>query len=156
MTQLLCLLSWKSPVILPDVNVLVYAHREDAPNHAAYRDWLETVINGDQAYGMADLVLSGFLRIVTHPRVFSHPSGLDQALAFVTDVRNQPNCVSIGPGARHWSIFMRLCRAANVKGNLVPDAYLAALAIESGSEWITTDRDFSRFPQLSWRHPLDE
>ena len=143
-------------MILPDVNVLVYAHREDAPNHTAYREWLETVINGDQAYGMADLVLSGFMRIVTHPRVFSHPSGLDQALAFVTDIRNQPNCVPIGPGPRHWSIFVRLCKTANVKGNLVPDAYLAALAIESGSEWITTDRDFSRFPQLSWRHPLDE
>lgn len=143
-------------MILPDVNVLVYAHREDAPDHAAYREWLETIINSDQAYGMADLVLSGFLRVVTHPRVFERPSGLDQALAFITDVRTQPNCVLIRPGPRHWAIFKRLCRAVNVKGNLVPDAYLAALAIESGSEWITTDRDYSRFPQLSWRHPLDE
>ena len=143
-------------MILPDVNVLVYAHREDAPNHSAYREWLESVIGSDQAYGMADLVLSGFLRVVTHPRVFAQPSGLDKALAFVADVRNQPNCVIIRPGLRHWSIFEQLCRAANVKGNLVPDAYLAALAIESGSEWITTDRDYARFPQLTWRHPLDE
>jgi toxin-antitoxin system PIN domain toxin len=143
-------------VILPDVNVLVYAHREDAPDHAAYREWLEIIINSDQAYGMADLVLSGFLRVVTHPRVFERPSGLDQALAFITDVRTQPNCVLIRPGPRHWAIFERLCKAVNAKGNLVPDAYLAALAIESGSEWITTDRDYSRFPQLSWRHPLDE
>jgi toxin-antitoxin system PIN domain toxin len=143
-------------MILPDVNVLVYAHREDTPRHAAYRAWLESVISSDQAYGMADLVLSGFLRVVTHPRIFLHPSERDQALAFISDVRNQPNCVIVQPGPRHWSIFQHLCRTANVKGNLVPDAYLAALAIESGSEWITTDRDYSRFAQLSWRHPLDE
>lgn len=142
-------------MILPDVNVLVYAHREDAPNHPAYRAWLESVINGDQAYGMADLVLSGFLRVVTHPWVFDRPSGLEQALAFVAEIREQPNCVQVRPGPRHWAIFEQLCRTANVKGNLVPDAYLAALAIESGSEWVSTDRDFSRFPQLSWRHPLD-
>jgi toxin-antitoxin system PIN domain toxin len=142
-------------VILLDVNVLVYAHREDTPDHTAYRGWLESVINSDRAYAMADLVLSGFLRVVTHPRIFDRPSGLDQALEFIAQVRNQPNCVLVQPGPRHWAIFVQLCRIANVKGNLVPDAYLAALAIESGSEWVTTDRDFSRFPQLSWRHPLD-
>ena len=143
-------------MILPDVNVLVYAHRQDAPNHVAYREWLESVINSEQAYGMADLVLSGFLRVVTHPRVFNPPSTLEQALGFISDVRNQPNCVLVQPGRRHWAIFEQLCRTVHVKGNLVPDAYLAALAIESGSEWITTDRDFSRFPRLSWRHPFDK
>lgn len=142
-------------MILPDVNVLVYAHREDAPNHPAYRNWLQTVISSSPAYGMAELVLSGFLRVVTHPRIFDPPSTMEQALAFVSDVCNQPNCVLIRPGPRHWGIFEELCRSTNVKGNLVPDAYLAALAIESGSEWITTDRDYSRFPQLSWRHPLE-
>lgn len=142
-------------MILPDVNVLVYAHREDAPDHLAYREWLEGVINSDQAYGMADIVLSGFLRVVTHPRVFSPPSTIEQALTFVDNVRNQSTCVLISSGSRHWTIFERLCRRANVKGNLVPDAYLAALAIESGSTWITTDRDYSRFPQLKWQHPLD-
>ena len=142
-------------MILPDVNILVYAHREDAPNHSKFREWLEALINGDQAYAMSDIVLSGFLRVVTHPRVFSPPSSIEQALAFVSDVRDQPTCVLVQPGSRHWSIFERLCRTASVKGNLVPDAYLAALAIESGSEWITTDRDFSRFPELSWRHPLE-
>ena len=84
-----------------------------------------------------------------------HPSLLDEAIAFVEEVRGQPNCVVIRPGPRHWSLFTRLCRQATVKGNLVPDAYLAAMAIESGSEWISTDRDFSRFPGLKWRHPLD-
>ena len=143
-------------MILPDVNVLVYAHREDSPNHRAYRDWLEAAINSAQAYGVADIVLSGFLRVVTHPRIFNPPSTIEHALTFVREVRNQPNCVVIRPGPRYWTIFEELCRAANVEGNLVPDAYLAALAIESGSEWITTDRDYSRFPGLSWRHPLND
>ena len=146
--------SWKIIVILTDVNVLVYAHREDAQNHHAYLDWLESVINSDQSYGMADIVLSGFLRVVTHPRVFDPPSSMGLALEFVEEIRSQPNCVIIQPGPRHWVIFNNLCMEANVKGNIVPDAYLAAMAIESGSEWITTDRDYSRFPGLKWRHPL--
>ena len=74
---------------------------------------------------------------------------------FADGIRKQPNCVFIQPGERHWEIFARLCKEAGVKGNLVPDAYLAALAIEAGCEWITTDRDFSRFPGLRWRHPLE-
>jgi toxin-antitoxin system PIN domain toxin len=142
-------------MVLIDVNVLVYAHRRDSLNHIAYRRWLEGCISSDQAYGMSDLVLSGFLRIVTHPRIFKLPTGWEDALRFAAELRSQPNCVVVTPGPRHWEIFTRLCRAAGVKGNLVPDAYLAALAIESGSEWITTDRDYSRFPGLRSRHPLE-
>lgn len=142
-------------MMLIDVNVLVYAHREDAPDHPAYLDWLDSVVNGDRAYGVADLVLSGFLRVVTHPRVFNPPSSLSAALEFATQLRSQPQSVLVSPGSRHWDIFTRLCRAVGAKGNLIPDAYLAALVIESGSEWITTDRDYSRFPGLRWRHPLE-
>jgi toxin-antitoxin system PIN domain toxin len=141
-------------MLLIDVNVLVYAHHEGSKDHRALRSWLEAVICSDQAFGMSDLVLSGFLRIVTHPRIFSPPSDLAVAMAFVEALRAQPNCVRVEPGERHWEIFQGLCRASGAKGNLVPDAYLAALAIESGSEWVTTDRDFSRFPGLRWRHPL--
>ena len=141
-------------MLLPDVNVLVYAHREDAPDHARYRDWLQALVSGDEAYGMADVVLSGFVRVVTHPRVFSPPSALDAALDFVGVLRDQPTCVPVVPGKRHWDLFTALCRRASVRGHLVPDAYLAALAIESGSDWITTDRDYARFPGLRWRHPL--
>lgn len=141
-------------MILPDVNILVYAYREELPDHESYRHWLERVIDSPSTFGMADLVLSGFLRIVTHPRVFDPPSPIDHALAFVAQIRSQPNCVSVRPGQRHWSIFENLCREVNARGNLVPDAYLAALAIESGCTWITTDRDYSRFPGLNWRHPL--
>ena len=96
------------------------------------------------------------MRVATHPRIFSPPAPVEQALAFATALRTQPNAVVLAPGPRHWEIFERLCQAASAKGNLVADAYLAALAIETGSEWITTDRDFSRFPGLRWRHPLAE
>lgn len=143
-------------MILLDVNVLVYAHRADAPGHAAFRQWLENTINSDQAYGLSEWVLSGFLRVVTHPKVFTPPSDLASALAFTGEVRSQPNCVLLQPGPRHWDIFVHLCQQSGARGNLIPDAYLAALAIESGSKWITTDRDFSRFPGLKWRYPLAE
>ena len=142
-------------MLLPDVNVLVYAHRRDATDHPRYLKWLESVVNNDEAYGLADLVLSGFIRVVTHPRVFNPPSSLEDALAFAEALRAHPNCVPIAPGPRHWEVFTGLCRRARARGNLVPDTYLAALAIESGSEWITTDRGFARFPGLRWRHPLD-
>lgn len=141
-------------MILTDVNVLVYAHREDAPDHAAYRRWLESVVNGDEAYGVSEFVLSGFVRVVTHAKVFNKPSSVAAALAFADQLRESPNSVHVNPGPRHWLIFRRLCLEAQAKGNLVPDAYFAALAIESGCEWITTDRDYSRFAGLRWRHPL--
>jgi predicted nucleic acid-binding protein len=80
---------------------------------------------------------------------------MEKALAFTLELRDQPNCTLIHPGPRHWDIFIRLCRTAGIKGNLVPDAFLAALAIESGSEWISTDRDYHRFPGLRVRHPLE-
>jgi toxin-antitoxin system PIN domain toxin len=142
-------------VLVPDVNVLVYAYREDSVDHEAYLAWLERVAGSQAPFGLVDPVLSGFLRIVTHPRVFDPPSPIHHALRFTEELRARPNATRIGPGARHWSIFIGLCRDAGVKGNLVPTAYLAALAIESGSDWITTDRDFARFPGLRWRHPLD-
>jgi toxin-antitoxin system PIN domain toxin len=141
-------------MLLPDVNVLVYAHRRDVPDHERYRDWLAHVVNGDEAFAVADLVLSGFIRVVTHPRVFDPPSAISDALAFAETLRDRPNCVLVAPGPRHWGLFVSLCRGAGAKGNLVPDAYLAAMAIESGCEWITTDRGFARFPGLRWRHPL--
>jgi uncharacterized protein len=143
-------------MVLPDVNVLVYAHREDAAHHAACYAWLEGVVNGSEAYGLSDFVLSGFVRVATHPKVFTKPSSLAQALEFTKQLRSQPNCVPVFPGPRHWEIFHALCVDSGVRGNLVPDAFLAAMAIESGCEWITTDRDFTRFKGLRWRHPVQQ
>ena len=142
-------------MILVDVNVLIYAHREHSPDHPRYREWLANACSGPEPYGYSELVLSGFVRIVTHPRVFSEPTPLEAAIDFVERLREPVHAVKISPRPRHWSIFTELCRRANAKGNLVPDAYLAALAIESGSEWVSTDRDFARFHGLRWSHPLD-
>jgi predicted nucleic acid-binding protein len=83
------------------------------------------------------------------------PTPLDKAFAFVDALRARRNCVVVAPGARHWGIFKHVCESAGAKGNLIPDAYHAALATEHGCEWITTDRDYARFAGLRWRHPLD-
>ena len=141
-------------MILIDVNVLVYAHREDAADHVRFRKWLDAQIGRDEAFGVSELVLSAFLRVVTHPRVFQPPTPQPVAIAFCQYLLDQPNAVVVSPGARHWSIFTNLCLGAKARGDLVADAYLAALAIESGCEWITLDRDFSRFPGLRSRQPF--
>ena len=142
-------------MILPDVNTLVRAHREDVEDHSRFRHLVEGWIDSEHAFGITDLVLSGFLGIVKHPRIFHTPTSMNSALEFVTAIRSQPNCLPVVPGSRHWEICTRLCAESGVKGNLVPDAWLAALAIQSGCEWITSDRDFARFPGLKWRHPFD-
>ncbi|MGI8730674.1 MAG: type II toxin-antitoxin system VapC family toxin [Solirubrobacteraceae bacterium] len=141
-------------MVLPDVNILIYAHRAELPQHTAARAWLDGVAGDDAPYALSELVLSSFLRVVTNPRAFRTPTPLDLALAAVERWRSRRNCVLVTPGSRHWPIFTRLCVQAGAKGNLVPDAYLAALAIESGSEWITTDRGFARFPGLRWSDPV--
>ncbi len=133
--------------------MVVAAHRADATNHASIRSWLERLIHGQATFGVPSIVLSGFLRIVTHPRIFTEPATLHQALAFTEVIRSRASFVEVSPGPRHWSIFSSLCEAADARGNRVPDAYLAALAIESGSEWVTLDRGFARFPDLRWRLP---
>src|SRR5690349_8809602 len=115
---------------MPDVNILVYAHRKDAPGHLQYRRWLEALMRSESSFAISELALSGFLRIVTHPRIFDPPTPIASALTFANEVRSRPNCVVVSPGPRHSEIFTRLCARAHAKGNLVPDAYFAALAIE--------------------------
>jgi toxin-antitoxin system PIN domain toxin len=141
-------------VILADVNVLLYAFRSDSVNHGACRTWLDAVVNGQEAYGMAPQVLSSVVRIATHPRIFASPSRLDEVLAYARVLLEQPICTVVSPGPRHFAIFESLCRQAAATGNLVQDAWFAALAVESGCEWITTDGDYARFPGLRWRRPF--
>jgi uncharacterized protein len=141
-------------VVLPDVNVLLYAHRQDSTHHDAGRAWIEAMVASDQAYGVSEMVMSAFVRIVTHPRIFEPPSSIVQALAFVSEVTSPEHAVRLAPGPRHWEIFARLCRESAAKGNLVSDAYFAALAIEWGAEWISTDGDYARFRGLTWRRPF--
>lgn len=140
-------------MVLPDVNILVSAYRDDTPEHGSCRSWLETILSGDEAFAISEHVLSGFLRVATHPRIFARPSPLDHALEFADVILGQPHCVPVIPGRRHWDIFTGLCRDAEASGNLIPDAYFAALAIERGCEWITLDRDFARFQGLRWSRP---
>lgn len=139
---------------LIDVNILVHAKRLDSPDHLKFRTWLEETLRSESIIGLSQMVLSAVVRILTHPQIFPDPTQLDEALQYVNSLREHPACIPLSPGEGHWDIFTRLCRVAGAKGNLVSDAYFAALAIETGAEWITADRDFSRFPGLRWRHPL--
>jgi len=137
-----------------DVNVLVFAHREDVRDHMAYREWLEQVINSNIAYGFSELVLSGFIRIVTHKKIFEKPSSLQDAIEFAEQVRNAQQAVALVPGAKHWPLFIQCARSISASGNAIPDAYHAALAMEWKCDWVTTDKGFRRFKGLRVRHPL--
>jgi uncharacterized protein len=141
-------------LILADVNVLVYAHRQDLPQFDGFSAWLGEEVESGRSIALCDVSLTGFLRIVTNGRVFENPTPLDVALRSIEELRAQPAAVHIAPGARHWTIFSDLCAAVGARGNDVPDAYLAALAIESGSELVTADRGFGRFPGLRWSSPV--
>lgn len=141
-------------MILPDVNVLIYAFRADSEDHVRYKTWLESVVNGPSAYAISAQVLSGLIRISTHPRIFAKPSSRADAFSFCHQLLEQANATVVAPGNRHWEIFEDLCEASQATGNLIQDAWFAALAIENGCEWITSDRDFARFPGLSWRPPF--
>ncbi|MCK4842178.1 MAG: type II toxin-antitoxin system VapC family toxin [Methylococcales bacterium] len=139
---------------LMDVNIFVYAHREDVADHSLYREWLEFVLNSDDFYGVSELVLSGFLRVVTHPKVFNKPTPIADAVTFIRQVKEKSNAIVVSPKERHWSIFENLVTSTQARGNLIPDAYHAALAIEAGCEWVTTDKGFKRFKRLTVKHPL--
>ena len=141
-------------MILLDANVLIYAHREDTPDHSQYRQWLEGILNNTEPFGINDIVLSSVIRITTHPQIFKKPSPLKDVLKFIGQVRSCSHCLPANQGPRHWSIFCSLVQSLKLAGNAVPDAFLAALALEWGHELITTDKGFARFPSLKWRHPL--
>lgn len=141
-------------MILPDGNVLIYAFRSDSEDHENYKEWLESIIRGPAAYGIAPQVLASVVRISTHPRIYARPSSRNDVFRFCRVLLEQPSATVIQPSDRHWSIFEELCDKAQATGNLTQDAWFAALSIESGCEWITTDRDYARFPGLTWRAPF--
>jgi len=141
-------------LILPDVNVLIYAFRSDTDRHADYKAWLEDTVSGQAAYGISPQVLGSVMRICTHPRIFVRPSPLEHTLEFCRALLGHPNATVLAPRERHWDVFESLCRQSGATGNLLQDAWFAALAIESGCEWITTDRDYARFKGLKWRLPF--
>ncbi|MGF1664550.1 MAG: type II toxin-antitoxin system VapC family toxin [Kineosporiaceae bacterium] len=142
-------------MIACDVNVLVSAHHTSDTRHDGFRRWLEDAMSGPVPVALPSIALSGFVRVVTHPKVLLKPLSPDRALAVAAGLRRAPAAVELEPGPRHWALFDDLCRRVEARGNVVPDAYLAAPAVEHGCEWITADRGFARFPGLRWRHPLD-
>jgi toxin-antitoxin system PIN domain toxin len=141
-------------MLFVDVNILVYAHRPESPRHSDYRAWLQAASVGDEPVGISDQVLAGFVRVTTHPRIFVDPTPPEVALAFGAALRSSPAGVVVSPAERTWPIFEDLVSKTASKGNAVPDAFLAAMAIEQGATLISADRSFARFPRLMWRHPL--
>jgi toxin-antitoxin system PIN domain toxin len=140
-------------MILPDVNVLIYAFRTDVREHQLCRRWLDGIVLGEARFGLSPLALGALVRVTTNRRAYSEPSTLDEAFGFCDDLLAQPHCQIVEPGERHWDIFKRLCIETDTRGPTVTDAWYAALAIEWGCEWITLDRDYARFPGLRWRLP---
>jgi toxin-antitoxin system PIN domain toxin len=141
-------------MILADVNVLVYAHRRDLPHYDHFSAWLGQEVESGRSFALCDTSLIGFLRIVTNGRIFTNPTPLDVAIRSLEELREQAGVVHVSPGARHWAIFTELCSSMGARGNDIPDAHLAALAIESGGELVTADRGFGRFPGLRWSCPV--
>jgi toxin-antitoxin system PIN domain toxin len=143
-------------VLITDVNILIDAHRLDSPDHARSKRWLEDRLNALEPFGVSELVLSAFVRIVTNHRVMRPAALPAEALDFCDVVLAAPVSVVVAPGPRHWSIFADLVRTVDARANVVRDAYLAALAIENGATFVTRDRGFTRFPGLRLLDPRAE
>jgi toxin-antitoxin system PIN domain toxin len=141
-------------VILIDANILLYAEDELSPYHSVARAWWDAQLSGSSPVCLCWLVLNAFIRIGTNPRVFERPLSLDAAIARTQSWLDQPCTRIVQPTERHWLVFQRMLREGQAGGNLVTDAYLAALAVEHGCELNSTDSDFSRFPGVRWRNPL--
>ena len=135
-------------MLLLDVNVLLYAHRTELVHHAVSRKWLERLLSVNEPFGTTDAVLAAVVRQATNHRWLEVPSTLEEVFSLCSEVRGAPGWIDLSPGPRHWAIFERLCRESNARGNLVPDAFLAAVAIEHDCELITFDRGFRRYTGL--------
>ncbi len=118
--------------------------------HVRVRPWFERQVDGDDLFALSELVASAFVRVITNTKAFVPNVSAGQAFDAMNELRLHRNCRIVSPGPTHFDIFDRLCRQLDARGKLVPDLYLAALAIEHGCEWISDDRDFARVPGLRW------
>lgn len=141
-------------MIVPDVNLLLYACITAFPEHARARRWLEEVMNGEPDVGLAAPAVFGFIRLSTHPRVFDPPLAVGDAVQRVEQWLARPHVQFLLPGPRHLELAFRLLRGLGTAANLTTDVQLAALAIEHQAELHSNDTDFGRFPQLRWVNPL--
>jgi hypothetical protein len=142
-------------VILLDANLLLYAYDPDSPHHHASRRWLEEQLSGSGLVRFAWPTVWAFVRIITNPQVFVRPLSASEAMAAVITWLRRPNAAVLEPGERHLQILADLLERGQAAGPLVTDAVLAAIAVEHGATLVSTDRDFSRFPDLDWRNPLE-
>ena len=142
-------------MILVDANLLLYAEDQLSGQHSQARAWWDAQLSGASPVCLCWTVVTAFIRIGTNARVFNHPLSLDEALSRVQSWMDQPCTRIVSPTERHWAVFEELLREGQAVANLVTDAHLAALAVEHGCELNSTDSDFSRFPRLRWRNPLN-
>jgi uncharacterized protein len=141
-------------MIIIDVNLLIYAINEAAPQHESARDWLQRTMSGTETIGLPWAVVVGFLRVSTHPRILTRPLSFERATDMVDSWFGQPSVQVVEPTGRHWPIVKELLEPLTTVGNLASDAHLAALAIEHGALLCSTDRDFDQFEGLRWTNPL--
>ena len=143
-------------MILLDANLLVYAHVTSLSQHHAARSWLDSRLNGPTPVGLPWPTLLSFVRLVSNPRIFEHPQPISKAWKQVDDWLTCPVAWIPQPTERHREILGSFLTDSFGRSNLVPDAHLAALAIEHGLTLCSTDRDFARFPNLRWEDPLQQ
>jgi toxin-antitoxin system PIN domain toxin len=141
-------------VLLLDVNVCVYAFRRESGGHEKFKGWLEHSLNGPEPVGLPEQVLASVIRLVTNHRIYQDPSTPAAVLSFCDALLEAPAVMRVRPGERHWEIFHGLVSQHGLRGNDIPDAYLAALALEQGATWVTTDRGFARYEGLRLLDPL--
>lgn len=140
---------------MPDVNIYVHAFRADSPRHKPVNRWLTSTLKSGEPLGVSELAISGFLRVVTMPKLFNPPSTLAKASAFVEALLAAPSAVRVRPGMQHLEIFLELSRAVGARGNQIPDAFHAALAIEAGATFVTLDEGFAVFAGLKRFRPAE-
>jgi toxin-antitoxin system PIN domain toxin len=141
-------------VILPDANLIIYAHDKDNPNYRAASTWWEAVLNGERPVGLAFITILAFMRVVTSRKALANPASVPAAIAIVREWLTRKNVTIVQPGSGHCELLLDLIERVGVAGNLTSDAHLAALAIEWQAEVATSDVDFSRFPGVRWYNPL--
>jgi len=141
-------------MILLDANILLYAYNPSFPHHERARAWLQAALSAPSPVGFSWATILAFIRIGTHPRAFPEPLTGEEATSIVSAWLAHPTVVVVQPTERHWEILKGLLMSARGYGSEVPEAHLAALAIEHGLTLCTTDRGFARFPGLQWADPL--
>lgn len=141
-------------MVLVDVNILINAVHKGSPDHVRLGTWLDERLRADEGIGLPWVVLLGFVRITTNPRITDHPFTLDEALAQVGAWLKLPGVAVLHPTGEHARYFEEQCRIAGAVGNLVMDAHLAALAVEHDCELASSDADFAKFPAVRWVNPM--